>query len=91
MIIKTECKDCGKTYHKNIDGAERSDRDSSRDSCYACALDSLTNGCCPEEGDFNSASIISGEMSDREQRELRRELEKVDWAACHADDEEDDY
>lgn len=91
MKIKTECKECYNKFIKRVDSLR--DRDPSNDICYACALDSMTEGRCPEEGDFNSAAIISGEVreSDEVQRMIMEDLRKVDWAACQEDDRDDDY
>jgi hypothetical protein len=52
-------------------------RDSDK-SCYSCTLNRLTGGRFPEEGDFNSARLISGEISDRELSWLMAELRAVE-------------
>jgi ribosome-binding protein aMBF1 (putative translation factor) len=88
MQIETKCKVCGKTFNKYIEEVDES-RDSSQDVCYDCALEFITGGTAPEEGDFNTASIRSGEMSDEERRILYEDLRKVDWAACQPDAEDD--
>jgi len=46
--------------------------------CYGCALKDFAGKNAPEEGDFNSAALISGEMSEKEWRLFQRELESVD-------------
>lgn len=58
----------------------------SEPECYNCALKRITGGSAPEEGDFNSARIVSGEMSETEWRLLQAELRDVDHAG-----KEDDY
>lgn len=58
----------------------------SEPECYNCALKRITGGSAPEEGDFNSARIVSGEMSEKEWRLLQAELRDVDHAG-----EEDDH
>lgn len=91
MQIETKCKTCGKTFEKLVEKPENS----SEGICYNCALESLTKGRVPEEGDFNSAMIISGEISDQEREWLQQDLESIDRAACMPDPEEeephDDY
>ena len=44
------------------------------DLCYGCTLSDLTHGMSPEEGDFNTAKIQSGTMTDEEWRLLQRDL-----------------
>jgi len=46
--------------------------------CYSCALKQITGDRVPEEGDFNSARIISGEMSEHEWRLLQEDLQAVE-------------
>jgi len=48
------------------------------ENCYDCTLERVTGGNPPEEGDFNTAAILSGKMSDEEHRELMRELRNVE-------------
>lgn len=42
----------------------------------------FTGGRAPEEGDFNSARLTSGEISDKELRWLQADLESVDHSAA---------
>lgn len=84
---RTICSVCKKVFETLND-----ERENAR--CYNCALLSLTtrqDGTVlpPEEGDFNSALLISGEMTQEEADLLCRELQKVDAAAC--DEEFADY
>ncbi len=46
--------------------------------CYGCALTRLIGNGAPEEGDFNTALLTSGEMSDEDARTLQEYLESVD-------------
>lgn len=46
--------------------------------CYRCTLERLTAECAPEEGDFNSALISSGEMTDQEVCSLQEDLRSVE-------------
>ncbi|MSU55469.1 MAG: hypothetical protein EXS46_02955 [Candidatus Taylorbacteria bacterium] len=87
MQVETKCWSCGKKFVKHVE--ELSNRDSFQDTCYNCALESLTKGQPPEEGDFNTAGIVSGEMSDDECGLLQEDLRSVDWAACQTDPEDD--
>ena len=69
-------------------------RDPENERCYSCALDYFTGGRAPEEGDFNSAHLLSGEMSDKEWRWLQEDFRAVEsgrgsvWEPM--DDEEDE-
>ncbi|MBI2087038.1 MAG: hypothetical protein HYT69_02600 [Candidatus Zambryskibacteria bacterium] len=72
---------CGKTFEKNekvnSTMAAAVGRDSN-DICYACALERITGGHAPEEGDFNSAHLISGEISDKDLGYLMEDLRNVE-------------
>jgi len=69
MTFECVCKTCDKKF-----------RSQKKDStiCYDCALEHFTGGSAPEEGDFNSAALLSGEMSDAEAQSLQEDLESVD-------------
>lgn len=59
--------------------------------CYVCALKSLIGNRVPEEGDFNSARLISGEIDDKELKWLMEDLRAVEQGRslrCTSDDEE---
>ncbi len=79
MLI--DCSVCGKQFERNekvnTATAEALGRNS-RSICYACALEGITKGRAPEEGDFNSAHLISGEMSDRDLGYLLDDLRNVE-------------
>lgn len=49
-------------------------------TCYGCALESITAGSPPEEGDINTALIVSGEISDKDARHLQADLESIDYS-----------
>ncbi len=87
MQIETVCCKCKKSFKKTVQTKNHSP---SEDTCYDCTLESLTNGQCPEEGDFNTARISSGEMSEDERRLLWEDLQSVDRAACMPDPEDDE-
>jgi hypothetical protein len=76
-----KCSACGKNFDfnpkVNSNLANAVGRDSEK-SCYSCTLASLTGGRAPEEGDFNSASLISGEISDKELGWLMEDLRAVE-------------
>ena len=65
------CSVCEKTFERLYEKRER-------DICDGCALKELCGNFAPEEGDFNSARIISGEMTEQEERWLQEDLESVD-------------
>ncbi len=48
------------------------------DICYECALKKLCGNFAPEEGDFNSARIVSGEMTEQEEKWLQEDLRAVE-------------
>jgi len=68
MFTKT-CTVCNQSFetHKN-----------EADTCYSCHLTRLRDGGCPEEGDFNTATILSGRLSPQEEREFWQELSQID-------------
>jgi len=68
---KSVCKTCGKTFLTVRQGS---------DECYHCALTRITHNQCPEEGDFNTALLISGEMTEEEAYLLQKDLESVEVA-----------
>ena len=69
MTIDCKCLNCGRNYEsQNPDSV----------MCYACELENLTGDNPPEEGDFNSARIISGEMTDQEKKWLYEDLRSVE-------------
>lgn len=89
MFTKT-CATCLKEFEtQKVDG----------NICYDCALQRVTGGSPPEEGDFNTARIASGTMTEEQERWLRMDLEAVEGGVSHPDfepeewpdDYEDDY
>ncbi len=84
MFKEVSCGKCQKLYEKNVETKGQTH------ICYDCALQSLTGGQHPEEGDFNSSRIMSGEMSDDERRWLAEDLRSVDWATCQPDPDDSD-
>ena len=52
--------------------------------CYDCALQRITGGSAPEEGDFNTARLVSGTMTEEEEGWLRSDLEAVEGGASHS-------
>lgn len=65
------CNTCGKTFKRLYEKM-------STDICYACALELFCGKFAPEEGDFNSARLTSGEMSEQDARWLQEDLESID-------------
>ena len=73
MHSTVTCEKCGKQYQKNDKIAQGREP-----ICYSCALKGLTVNGGPEEGDFNTASLISGQMSDQEYGWLQEDLKAVE-------------
>ncbi len=67
-FVEKTCSKCGKTFRTANNNGK----------CYNCTLDEITGGYAPEEGDYNSARIISGEITEAEFRELQQELGAVE-------------
>ena len=79
MNTTVKCDTCEKTFSKNITSSKGLiDKDAQEHTCYSCTLEKLTDGRPPEEGDFNTAAITSGEMSDDERRWLQEDLRMVE-------------
>lgn len=69
------CGSCGKSFRSfNKDGK----------TCFGCALGRFAGSGAPEEGDINSALIVSGEMSEDDARSLREDLESIDHSGEEA-------
>ncbi len=103
-MSKQKCSDCGRLFDQN-DSSQVTNlgcvlgRDASKQLCYNCALNKVTGGGCPEEGDFNTASLISGEISDQEWKWMQEDLRAVETGRsscgepdyCQETEYEDDY
>ena len=79
----TTCTACNKTFEQNQTAGITNlsyavGRDTDKELCYHCALAHLTGGRAPEESDFTSARLISGEMSDKEWKWLQEDLIAVE-------------
>ena len=83
-MYTTTCSACGKTF-------ERLYEKRARDICYGCALKELCGNLPPEEGDFNSARIISGEMTEQEEKWLQEDLEAVESGRSIREPYEDEH
>jgi hypothetical protein len=83
-FVTKVCTGCGKEFHTSNDS----------DKCYNCTLDEITHGNPPEEGDFNTAGIVSGTLSVQERRNLQSDLESVELGRTteeeYGDEEEPD-
>lgn len=75
MTYKSTCATCGKNFRS---------QNKNSTTCYGCALTQLTGNKAPEEGDINSALLISGEMSDRDARQLQEDLESIDHSGAES-------
>lgn len=58
--------------------------------CYDCTLESITEGRAPEEGDFNTAALSSGTMTDQEWQWLKEDLRAVEGGGSPFSPYEDD-
>lgn len=76
------CEKCAKKFETRKSDAE---------TCYGCALKRITGGHAPEEGDFNTARLVSGTMTEEEERWLRSDLEAVEGGASHPDFEPEEW
>lgn len=72
MTYECTCKNCDKKFQ-----SQRKDST----ICYGCALAEIIGNGGPEEGDINTALIISGEMSDAHARSLQEDLESIDHSS----------
>lgn len=68
QFVSKVCTGCGRAF--------RTSNDSSK--CYNCTLSDITRGMPPEEGDFNTAGIVSGTLTAQERRYLQSDLESVE-------------
>jgi len=75
------CETCGKHFNSQRTTSE---------ICYGCALTRLIGNGAPEEGDFNTALLVSGEMTDEEARDLQEDLESVEQGRSIREDFRDD-
>ena len=69
MTHERVCGTCGKHF--------KSQRNDST-TCYGCALTRLIGNGAPEEGDFNTALLVSGELTSEDARSLQEDLETVE-------------
>jgi hypothetical protein len=81
-MYTVNCEKCGKEYQKNDQVARDCEH-----ICYECALSNLCGDGYPEEGDFNTARLQSGEISDQAFKQLRRELTAIEQGQqqCYMD------
>ena len=80
----TTCKTCSEIF-------EVSDEKVERGICYNCTLKELCGDRPPEEGDFSSAMIISGDMSEKEWQLLQADLEAVESGRSIREPYEDEH
>jgi len=83
FVTKT-CIGCGKSFQTS----------NGSDKCYNCILDDICHGNPPEEGDFNTAGVVSGTLSVQERRSLQSELESAELGRTteeeYGDEDEDE-
>ena len=80
QFISKVCGECGITFRTSNDLSK----------CYNCTLVNITRGVAPEEGDFNSAGIISGTLPKQERRYLQSDLESVELGMTTQEEYEED-
>lgn len=68
QVVTKVCTGCGKEFRTSNDS----------NHCYDCCLNDIAHGTAPEEGDFNTARIVSGTLSTQERRYLQSDLEQVE-------------
>jgi len=66
-MVEKVCSKCKGTFQTSNDS----------ELCYNCTLADVAGDLAPEEGDFNTASILSGTMTAEERRWLQEDLEAV--------------
>ncbi len=67
-MVKQICVNCGKEFATN----------NGSNSCYDCTLSRTAGGLIPEEGDFRTARIISGTMSNQQHQDLVGDLSSIE-------------
>ena len=75
MTSECTCTTCGKRFQSQKVNST---------TCYGCALTRLIGNGAPEDGDINSALLISGEISDQNARQLQEDLESIDHSGAEA-------
>ena len=78
--MKVKCNKCEKFFEQN--GGSQDEP-----ICYGCALTSIIGEKVPESRDMYTASLISGEMSKLDWREMQAEMRHDDPGAFIDDDE----
>src|SRR3989338_3215847 len=100
MQIDTTCTKCGKIFERNDDRGITYyglvvGREENRPLCYNCALDEVTGGKAPEEGDFNSALLMSGEMNNNQWKWMQEDFRAAERGGSvfepYEDDTADEY
>lgn len=90
------CSKCGKFFEQTESEWAKYmaivlGRDTSAELCYSCALEKLTPNTVPEESDFISALLMSGQMSDEDEKSLRQDMQDREEGRSHFErDEEED-
>lgn len=101
-MVKQVCDKCKKMFAQNekvvnSGMAEALNSEEAVHECFNCALNRITSNHAPEEGDFNTARIVSGEVTDEEWREMQETFRALEEGRApsnndqwYAEDEEDD-
>ena len=83
-MITVRCEVCGNIFQRTPDFS------GTNNECKRCCLKDITGGLPPEEGDFNTAMLRSGEYTDEEYAALMQDLASVE-SGCTASEEDDYY
>ncbi len=83
-MIRKVCGTCRVPFNSLFEETGRS-------ICYGCALQEFTGGKPPEEGDFNSARLVSGEMTEKEWKWLQEDLRAAEEGRSIREFEEPEY
>lgn len=98
-VSSQKCTICKKIFERN-DSDEIANRGyalgrkQDEPLCYNCALKKVTGDMCPEEGDFNSAHLISGQITDQEWKWMQEDFRAVEEGRSiieSNDSDDDDY
>jgi len=96
-VSSQKCKICNKLFERNESDEITSwgyavGRKQDEPLCYDCALKKVTGGMCPEAGDFNSAHLISGQITDQEWKWMQEDFRAIEEgrSIIEPDDDYDD-
>lgn len=80
QFVTKVCSNCFSSFKTSNDSS----------LCYNCTLDSITHGEPPEQGDFNTAAIVSGTLTETERASLQLDLESVELGRTTEEENEEE-